>query len=176
MGVKVDFDPDTREIQITEAPVVPAGGTIAQQTINVEIDLYSDGKEDWESGTPAGIRKNKFPFVTAESAGAALPGGRVEPAFYRLLNGPLDGWRILPFDVDHELTIIGTLVPDDETKPIYKARAGRTILIFIDGTQVAGLDNQGVRDAMQLEASDGKVNIDTQLSNVVSITSGNLSR
>jgi len=133
MGVKASFDTDNRIIEITEAPALGPGQIVAQQTIDIEIDFYSDAKEDWKNGVV--LRGNIFPFITAESAGDALPAGQVEPAFFRLKND--DGWRILPYDSDHELTLLGNIVPNDPTLPIFAPRAGRTILIFRDGSQVA---------------------------------------
>lgn len=146
MGVKADFDTANRLVVITEAPVVPAGAVVAQQTIDVEIDLYSDAKEDWELNADGNKRKNRFPFNTAESAGSELPGGQVEPAFFRFRNDL--GWRILPFDSDHELTLIGNLVPADPNLPIFAPRTGRTILIFRDGSQVAQMTNTTINEAL----------------------------
>ena len=146
MGVKVFFDTANRLMIVTEAPVIPAGAVIAQQTLDIEIDFYSDAKEDWNTNVGGDFRRNRFPFLTAESAGSPLPGGQVEPAFFRLRND--DGWRILPFDSDHELTLLGNIVPADETLPIFASRAGRSILVFRDGSQVAQMTSTTVIEAV----------------------------
>lgn len=146
MGLKATYHTDTRLLEITEAPVVPAGAVIAQQTIDVEIDLYSDGKEDWNANIGGNYRGNIFPWVTAVSAGQALPGGQAEPAFFRFRNDL--GWRLLPFDSDHELTLLGNFVPFDEGLPVIAARPGRTILVFRDGSQVAQMRTEQVAEAV----------------------------
>ena len=144
MGIKASFDTNNRIIEITEAPVISPGAIVGQTTIDIEIDLYSDAKEDWKNNVVP--RGNVFPFITAESAGDALPGGQVEPAFFRLRND--EGWRILPYDDDHELTLLGNIVPVDPTLPIFAPRATRTILIFRDGSQVAQMTTNTVIDAV----------------------------
>ena len=170
MGLKVDYDTDTRLVVVTEAPVVPAGAVIAQQTLDVEIDLYSDGKEDWLANVSGTKRGSIFPWLTAVSAGSPLPGGRTEPAFFRFRNDL--GWRLFPFDVDHELTLLGNFVPADANLPVIAARPGRTILVFRDGAEVAGLSQQSVRDSMELSSTNGQIPVDTKLNNNGALTGG----
>lgn len=148
MGVKVFFDTANRLITVTEVPVLAPGQTVAQQTLDIEVDFYSDAKEDWETNVGGNYRKNVFPFITAQSAGQALPGGQVEPAFFRLRND--EGWRILPYDSDHELTLLGNIVPNDESLPIFQGRPGRSILVFRDGSQVAQMTSETVGEAVDL--------------------------
>lgn len=136
MGAKAFFNTTTRLIELLEAPV----GGIA--SVDFRVDLYSDAKEDWRINAN-GERAHRFPFETAESAGAPVPGGKEEPIFYRLRNGP-EAWRILPFDADHDLTITGMVFPLDQTMRLVEPRAGRTILVILDGSQVAGLSTAGV--------------------------------
>jgi hypothetical protein len=140
MAAKATFDVSNRLIILTEAPVDGVA------TIDLRVDLYSDGKEDWELNAN-GERAHIFPFITSQTAGTETSGGRVEPIFFRLRNG-VEGWRILPFDADHTLTITGTLVPQDESLPLVEPRSGRTILILTDGSEVAGLTSQEVTDAV----------------------------
>ena len=146
MGAKIDIDTNNRLIIVTEAPVVPSGSAVGLQTINVEIDLYSDAKEDWKDNIGGNFRKNEFPFITAQSAGSALPGGQVEPAFFRFRND--QGWRLLPHDSDHELTLLGNLVPVDSNLPIMQSRPGSSILIFRDGSQVAQMTDTTIQTAL----------------------------
>lgn len=131
MGAKAFFNTATRTIELLEAPT---NGVVS---VDLRVDIYSDGKEDWELNSNE-ERRHRFPISTAESAGRQTTGGREEPTFFRLKNGT-EGWRILPYDADHDLTIIGTIVPDDPTKPIIAARPGRTILVITDGSEVAQL-------------------------------------
>jgi hypothetical protein len=94
MGAKVTFDPVTRSIIVTQAPV---GGVIV---LDVKVDLYSDGKEDWLA-TPA-LQKLRFPI---EPIGGNLVPGRVIGDSY-VLNY---GWSIKPWEASHDLTIVGNL-------------------------------------------------------------------
>ena len=105
-----------------------------------------------------------FLFSTAESAGSPLPGGQVEPAFFRFRNDL--GWRLLPYDSDHELTLIGNIVPADPDLPIFAARPGRTILIFRDGSQVAQMTTNTVIEAVsqvpEIQEIHGQVALDSR--------------
>ena len=129
MAAKAFFNVAQRRIELTEAPV---DGVVS---INLETDLYSGAKDDWLANV-GGERAHRFPFITSESAGQDTTGGRDEPAFFRLRNGE-EGWRILPFDGDHDLIITGTLVPNDSTVRLVATRPGRTILVLTDGSEVA---------------------------------------
>ena len=150
MGAKAFFNVSTREIQLLEAPV---NGVVS---IDMRVDIFSAAKDDWELNLN-GERGHRFPFITAQSAGGELPGGKEEPIFYRLRNG-VEGWRFLPFDADHDLTITGTVVPNDPDLPVVSKRAGRTILVVLDGSQVAGLTAQSVTGVLgqSVIASDQK--------------------
>lgn len=69
--------------------------------LDVQIDLYSDAKEDWISDSYlAGF---EFPFTTV--GGEPLTATKSKgPAFFMS-----SGWRIKPFEGDHELQINGDL-------------------------------------------------------------------
>ena len=136
MGLRANFNVLTRNIELLDAPV----GGIA--SIDFRVDLFSDAKEDWLANAND-ERSHRFPFVTAQSAGTTIPGGTEEPIFYRLRNG-LEAWRILPFDADHDLTITGMVFPLEPLNRMIAPRAGRTILVILDGSQVAGLSTTGV--------------------------------
>jgi hypothetical protein len=149
MGIKANFNTTDRLIELLEAPV----GGVA--TIDFRVDIYSDAKEDWRINA-GGERLHRFPFVTAETAGDVLPGGKEEPIFYRLRNG-LENWRILPFDADHDLTITGMAFPIEPLNRMIAPRAGRTILVILDGSQVAGLSVNGV--AQGVDAAPSQIQI-----------------
>ena len=131
MGTKVNFDVTNRYIELLEPPV---NGVVS---IDTRVDIYSDGKEDWELNAN-NERAHRFPFITSQTAGSATTGGRNEPIFFRMRNGE-EGWRILPYDADHTLFINGTLVPQDSAQSLVAPRPGRTILVITDGSEVAGL-------------------------------------
>ncbi|MDH3291567.1 MAG: hypothetical protein OEO20_11550 [Gemmatimonadota bacterium] len=116
MAAKLTADPDTRIIEITEAPVA---GLLS---LVVETDIYSDLKEDWLAG--ATLHPLRFPL--SSQGEFKTPATQIGP--YVFINNA-EGWRILPYDADHELTIIGNLVPNDLTVPLYLSRATRTILV-----------------------------------------------
>lgn len=141
MAAKVTFDVINRRIEITEPPVNGVS------TIDLRVDIYSDGKADWELNAND-ERAHRFPFITSETAGQETSGGRTEPVFFRLRNG-VEGWRILPYDADHVLTIIGTLVPNDESVPLAEPRPGRTVVILTDGSEVAQLTQGNTLSELQ---------------------------
>ena len=141
MATKAFFNVAARRIELTEAPV---DGVIS---IDLAADLYSGAKDDWLANL-GGERAHRFPFITAESAGQDTTGGRDEPAFFRLRNGA-EGWRIVPFDADHDLVITGTLIPTDNTVRMMSARPGRTILVITDGSEVAQITQGNALSASQ---------------------------
>jgi hypothetical protein len=101
MAVHVDYDTDLRIIYVTTAPVDDL------VTIDVQIDLYSDMKEDWRS-TPA---LNKFVLPIRSVGGDALPGSKTLGDTYFLA----DDWKIRPYEADHKLALNGNLFAEDGT-------------------------------------------------------------
>jgi hypothetical protein len=125
LALKVTADPITRVIQLLEAPV---GGLAS---IDVQYDLYSRLKEDWLV-TPD-LRKLHFCFNT--EGGTVVTTGKKSGAYFFLRNDL--GWRIRPFDADHELTIEGMLYPSDITIPMILTPANRTIGYFNERSNLA---------------------------------------
>lgn len=110
MGVKVDFLPSTRVIQVTAAPDLSGNVDIDFQT-----DVYSDGKEDWQlTGTLTGMN---FPVrvVGGEPISAELSLGATYFLQY--------GWRIRPYEADHTLLIDGNIYTEEGDTP-YLATTG----------------------------------------------------
>jgi len=110
MGVKVEFLPTTRVIQVTEAPDL--SGNIS---IDFQTDIYSDGKEDWQlTGTLTGMN---FPVrpVGGDEISAELSLGATFFLQY--------GWRIRPYEADHTLLIDGNVYTDEGDSP-YIATTG----------------------------------------------------
>lgn len=120
MATKVVADPATRIIEIVEAPV---GGL---QTLNVQDDIYEPLKDDWHAD--ANLQKLRFPFRTF---GDTVDVGKQIGPFIFFNN--VAGWRFLPYDVNHELSLDGNLVGESSVQglstPIFNARAGRTIFV-----------------------------------------------
>jgi len=112
MGDRVTFDAVAKTITIFEAPV---GGFT---TLDAQIDLYSDAKEDWKND--ATLNKFAFPFTTI--GGNDLGGGVYAGAYYFLDN--VSGWRILPYESSHVLQIDGNLYPLNPAIPIIQPTAG----------------------------------------------------
>lgn len=128
MGAKVTFDPTTYEIQVTLAP---SSGIV---TLDFRRDVYSDGKEDWRS-TDA-LAKHAFPIRAV--GGDPLPGAlTLDPTFF--VAAP---WKLLPFDADHELIIVGNVYREDGAS-IVKTRAGRTVIATLATTFSAGASGGG---------------------------------
>jgi len=118
MGVHIAIDPVTRIIDLVTPPT---GGFVS---LAMRREIYSEAKEDWLS-TPA-LRKVRFPL--RDPITALVRGVYVGP-FVFVDNA--SGWRIRPYDADHELTINGDFIAADETSPLFIPRAGRTIIVNI---------------------------------------------
>jgi len=127
VGTHISIDPDTRIIDLLTAPV---GGLV---TLDMREDIYSEAKEDWIA-TPS-LRKLRFPL--RDPITVFVKGVWVGP-FVFVDNE--SGWRIRPYDADHELTINGDFLASDETIPLFLPRSGRTII----GTIVLSARSQTV--------------------------------
>jgi len=120
MATKVVADPATRIIDVIE---VPSAGIAS---LNVVADIYSPLKDDWRA-TPS-LQKLRFPFRTfGDPIG---PGKQIGP--YVFFDNAA-GWRMKPYDVDHELTLEGNLVGEAAVLALDRAtwlpQTGRTIVI-----------------------------------------------
>lgn len=145
MAAKMTADPDTRIITITEAPVS------GEQTLNVQDDIYEPLKDDWLATDS--LQKLKFPFRTFGDSKSAT--AQIGP--YVFFNN-LDGWRFLPFDVDHTLTLGGNLIPESSVQgqsvPTFLPRTGRTIIVpFETSAQALSLGGSAVSATTILEGS-----------------------
>ena len=119
MGAKATAHPDTRIIELTEAPVNGFA------SIDVVVDIYSDLKEDWLAD-PA-LQRMRSPL---SSFGPFQGTAQIGP--YVFLDN-LSGWRLQPFDADYNLQVVGNLVPLSAVQqiqvPKWIARPGRTIRV-----------------------------------------------
>jgi len=107
MGAKVAFDPTTRTIEITLAPTLVNGEYVTN--LDVQVDLYSDGKEDWLANES--LRRVRFPISSV--GGNPLPGSRVLGDTYFLA----PDWKIAPYEATHRLIVAGNLYSSDGTNP-----------------------------------------------------------
>lgn len=129
MGAKATFNPITRIIKLTEAPSGPEGLVF----IDVQIDLYSDMKEDWLNN--ASLRKFHPPIRVV--GGDPLPGSKTLGDTYFLRSD----WKIEPYDADQRLTVEGNLYSEDGTSPFIKPTGGsysvqieRSVSNLVDST------------------------------------------
>lgn len=116
MGAKVTFNELTRTIEIDEAP--DANGDV---NIDVKVDLYSDGKEDWVS--TESLRKVIYPLSAV--GGNSLPGGRYLGATFFLRSD----WKIAPYEADHRLLVDGNLYSEDGEDPFLDTAGAYTVRV-----------------------------------------------
>jgi len=103
MAAKVTFDPTTKIISVTQAPVS------GEVNIDVKIDIYSDGKEDWLANESL----SRFRFPISAVGGNPLPGSKALGTTFFLLYG----WKIRPYEASHTMNVNGNLYCQDGTSP-----------------------------------------------------------
>lgn len=129
MTIQVVANPDTRIISFIVAPV---NGRV---TVNVAIEIYSQLKINWLSD--ASLQKLKFPLRPV--GGDAISDTESVGKYVFLAND--QGWRLEPYDADHELRLVGNIFPEDPDTVIWLSRAGRTITIQVERSAQALLSN-----------------------------------
>lgn len=121
MAAKVTFDTSIFEVVVTQTPDV--NGFI---DLDVQVDLFSDGKEDWLAsanggGDPA-LARFEFPI---EAIGGVQTADGKQGTLY-LLKAP---WKLRLYDGDHELRINGVLRSNDGTRVWVPPVTPRTIAV-----------------------------------------------
>jgi hypothetical protein len=120
MAAKLTADPDTRIITVTCAP------TLGCTELDVVADIYSPLKVDWLT-TPS-LQVVKFPFRTFGD-----PKSTTEQIGPFVFIDNISGWRMQPYDDDHELLINGNLIAESDVAgldfPLWLKRTGRTIAL-----------------------------------------------
>lgn len=101
----IAFDGSNRIIQL-------GGGDFAVDA----ADIYADWK-DWVLAGNA-----QFPPAFRSIGGDPLGGGASAGAYFFLNN--IEGWRIRPEAVDHELTLSGNLFGEDSGAPVFLPTIG----------------------------------------------------
>jgi hypothetical protein len=114
---KVVADPDDRIIYFTVAPV---NGLV---TVDVAVDVYSQLKKDW--AVSGSLQKLKFPLRPV--GGDAISQTETVGKYVFVANDL--GWKLMPYDQSHELTLIGNMFAEDTDAPLWLSRPGRTINI-----------------------------------------------
>lgn len=122
---KVYADPDARIIYFTAQPVN------GQSTVDVAVDVYSQLKEDWiASGS---LQKLKFPLRPV--GGDPISQTEVVGKYIFVANDL--GWRLMPYDSSHELSLVGNMFPESSSDPMWLPRPGRTISINAERSSTA---------------------------------------
>ena len=138
MGLKKTADPVTRIIQVDIAPVLEAGDYVID--LDVQVDLYSDLKEDWVS-TPA-LRKLKFPIRAV--GGDPLPGSKVLGDTYFIRSD----WKIAPYEANHRFRVNGNFYSEDGTSPFNITQGAFNV--FLEHT-VSNLVDSTVAQLLEIE-------------------------
>lgn len=99
----------------------------AVTSVDAEVDLYSDWKEWVKLSDNA-----KYPSAFRAIGGDTLPGGLTAGSYYFIRND--NGWRIRPPEEDINITITGSLVPEDSTLDILVPTVG-TYTVLVSGIQ-----------------------------------------
>jgi hypothetical protein len=120
MGIHVDYDTDKRIIYVTTAPTLDGGDWVVN--LDVKIDLYSDGKEDWLGNDAL----NKFYFPVRSVGGDDLPGEKSLGATFFLDSG----WKLKPYEADHVFKVDGNLYSEDGTSPFVSTSGIYNIMII----------------------------------------------
>lgn len=149
MGVKVSFDETTRIIQVTQAPSLIDGEMKVQ--LDVQIDIYSDGKEDYL--TQAGFPRVGFPVRVV--GGDPLPGAKVLGDSYFIDST----WKIRPYEADHIFEVNGNVYSEDGTSPFVQTIGSYNVMVVIT---VSNLVDSTVQQLEEIEYASfgGGVTID----------------
>ncbi|MGW8177415.1 MAG: hypothetical protein ACWGQW_01245 [bacterium] len=116
MADKVQFDPFTRVIQITQAPDING-----EVSLDVKQDIYSAGKEDWRTDSTL----NKLNFPLSAVGGNPLPGSKALGSTFFLAND----WKIRPYEADHRLLLDGNLYAPDGTSTFVKTLGAYNVFL-----------------------------------------------
>lgn len=147
MGSKANFDPLTKVITITEAP--DGNGRVS---IDVQKDLYSAAKEDWQSD----LALNRLRFCFRDSFGGQDIGDNKQAGAYYFLDN-LSGWRVKPYEASHELILNGNLFGVDPLSPVLVPTTGTyTVAIRLNTSSLTQsvLSGSGVTEQDKIDITD----------------------
>jgi len=152
MGAKVTFNELTRIIEIDLAP-----DANDEVFIDVKIDLYSDGKEDWVANE--NLRRLIFPISAV--GGNSLPGSKQLGSTFFIRSD----WKIAPYEASHRLIINGNFYSEDGEDPFLDTAGTYTVRIM---QQVSSLVDSTIQQLPEIEYAsfNGGITIDELSSNV----------
>ena len=114
MAANIDYDTAGRIIYVTTAPT---GGTL---TLNVDQEIYSAAKVDWQG---AALNKFRFPFAYPAGGFTITPGKKLSPYIFIRY-----GWRMRPYEADHTLYLTnGVLIEPSGADPWIQTIGGYTV-------------------------------------------------
>ncbi len=137
MAAKHTYDAANLEIVIDK--VAPDGNGIL--AYDIQIDLYSDAKEDWQANLDEGGGDGPlgaYPFPVTPIGGEPVGGGDVLGDTYLLTNG----WKIRPQSINHTLSLVGNLFSDDGLEPVldpigtFSVRVEKRISTLVESVSV----------------------------------------
>ena len=110
MGAKLYADTTTKTLVVTLAP---DGDDKIE--VNVQIDIWSDLIEDWEST----LALRKFTFPVTAIGGDTISLGKLGTTYVLA-----DPWQIAPYEADHEFVIDGNLATELEATTLVLPTVG----------------------------------------------------
>ena len=110
MGVKLYADTTTKTLVVTLAP---DGND--RVYVNVQVDIWSDLIEDWES--TLALRRFTFPVIAI--GGDTISLGKLGTTYVLV-----DPWQIAPYEADHEFVIEGNLATELEATTLVLPTVG----------------------------------------------------
>lgn len=140
MGEKVTFDSTIKTIIITEAPVFD--GTDWVVDLDIKVDVFSDGKEDWLVDPLLG--KFKFPVTTA--GGDDISDDQKLGSTFFLEYG----WKIRPYEADHVLRVNGNIYTRDGSSPFAQTVSSHNVMVI---NTVSNLLDSTIQQLSEIEFS-----------------------
>ena len=138
MGNNVTFDPTIDTIIVTTAPVLEGSEWVVD--LDVKIDVFSDGKEDWIIDSE--LNKRRFPISTA--GGDDLPGSKQLGSTFFLEYG----WKIRPYEASHTLRINGNIYSRDGSSPFIQTLGSYNVMVI---NTVSSLVDSTVQQLSEIE-------------------------
>ena len=152
MGQKVYFNHLTKTIEVTQAPT----GSPGVVELDVKIDIYSDGKEDWLADPTL----NKFLFPVTAIGGDPISATKALGSTFFLEYG----WKIKPYEADHQLAVNGNLYSRDGSNPYivttgsYNVQIINQVSNLVDSVQLqlTEIQQASFNDAVHVDPINGQ--------------------
>ena len=148
MGEKMSVDIVNKVFEITEAPTLVDGEY--QLAFDIEVDLYSDGKEDWK--TSQSLRRRKFPLSAV--GGNPTVGSKELGSTYFIDSD----WKIKLYETNHRFLLNGNFYSKDGKSP-FLMPDGYSVLLE---QQVSSLTDSTTQQLPEIEGMSfgGVVSVD----------------